>query len=74
MDTFLGNNSKNNSKTNLAQLSNFNSASPNINSAFTNSGFGNAGINVQGTDLPKNLKITSWILFIVSIIFSILLI
>ena len=65
MDTFLGNNNSKNSQNNLSSLS---LNSPN------STGFGNAGINVQGTQLPKNLKITSWILFIVSIIFSILLI
>lgn len=70
MDTFLGNNNSKNSQNNLSGLS-LNSSNSN---GFANSGFGNAGINVQGTQLPKNLKITSWILFIISIVFSILLI
>jgi len=67
MDAFLN---KNSNTTNSTQFSN----STFGNSTLTNSGFGNAGINVSGTQLPKNLKITSWILFIVSLIFSVLLI
>ncbi len=45
-------------------------SSPNIN--FANMGATNQYTTNNGTSFPKEMKITSWILFFISIIFSVL--
>lgn len=63
MDVFSGNTTMGNSPS-------FNNSGLNT---FNNS-LGSFGSNIQNANLPKKLKITAWVLFLISIIFSILLI